>query len=523
MTTETRYPAPPSAPAQSSRPRPTALTFAHWVVGGLALCLVALLTLRAIPAYDLYWQLKTGEIILQTHHVPSTDLFSYTAFGDPWYVQEWLSEVLFAGVWKTVGREGLIYLRMLVLTAAFGLVLWRSLRRSGRPLVSVGLTLLAAWGSAYFFDNRPQMLTYLMTAGMLLILDEYRAGRWTKPLWFIPALLLVWVNLHAGFFLGLVLLWAYTLSDVAEWAANREIPAERLLVQVIVALAASVVTVLNPNGWHAFTYPFLLQGHESMRNTIGEWFSPDFHRAELKPFGVLLLVGVGSLAFSVRRRGLGDVLVVLGLIAMSLDANRHGPLLAIVGAPIFAEHLGAAGRAVETWIADRWKAATGVTLTPREVFGPPWRWAAVVGTAGILLFLVAARASELPRGSWFDRYTEAEEFPKAALDWMEGQRIEGNVLNAYEWGGYCAWRWYPQRRVFIDGRAEVYFQHGWDDYYAIAMLQPGWGDRLNANRVNWMLLSASTASLGNAALSTGDWVVAYQDQTAVVLRRKKLV
>jgi hypothetical protein len=521
MTTETRYPAPSAIPAHRPGTRPAALTAIYWVLGALALSLVALLTLRAIPAYDLYWQLKTGEIILSTHHVPRTDLLSYTAFGDRWYVQEWLSEVLFISLWKTLGKDSLIYLRVLMITGAFALVLWRSLRRSGRPLVSIGMTLLAAWGSAYFFDNRPQMATYLGTAALLLILDECRAGRWTKALWSIPPLMLLWANLHAGFFLGLALLWAYTLSDLAEWAANREIPAERLLVQVVVTLAASVAPLMNPNGWHAYTYPFLLQGHDAMRNTIGEWFSPDFHREELKPFGALLLTGVASLAFSVRRRGLGDIVIVLALTAMSLDANRHGPLLAIAGAPIFAEHLGAAGRAVETWVADRWKAATGVTLAPREVFGPPWRWAAVLLTAAGLFSLVSAKASGLPRGSWFDAYTEADQLPKAALDWMDSQKIEGNILNAYEWGGYCAWRWYPKRRVFIDGRAEVYFQHGWDDYYAIAMLQPGWGDRLNANRVDWMLLSPTTTSVGNAAMATGEWAVAYQDDKAVILRRKK--
>src|SRR5947207_6558685 len=157
MRTETRYPAPSSAAAQRQRPRPAALAYVYWLTAALALGLVALLTLRAIPAYDLYWQLKTGDIILRTHHVPKTDLLSYTAFGDRWYVQEWLSEVLFISLWKTLGPESLVCLRMVMITGAFALVLWRALRRSGRPLVSVGMTLLAAWGSAYFFDNRPQM------------------------------------------------------------------------------------------------------------------------------------------------------------------------------------------------------------------------------------------------------------------------------------------------------------------------------------------------------------------------------
>src|SRR5260370_12889639 len=106
--------------------------------------------------------------------------------------------------------------------------------------------LLAAWGSAYFFDSRPQMMTYLATAALLLILDEYRAGRWTKALWLLPPLLLLWANLHAGFFLGLALLWAYTLADLAEWGALRQVPVERLRLQVLVALVATIAPMLDP-------------------------------------------------------------------------------------------------------------------------------------------------------------------------------------------------------------------------------------------------------------------------------------
>src|SRR5207247_8207150 len=125
----------------------------------------------------------------------------------------------------------------------------------------------------------------------------------------------------------------------------------------------------------------------------------------------------------------------------------------------------------------------------------------------------------LTRGSWFDAYTLAGELPKDALDWMEAQKVEGNVLNAYEWGGYCAWRWYPKQRIFIDGRAEVYFQHGWEDYYAIWMLQPGWGSRLNNYHINWILMPPTAPLLG-AAMGSQEWVVAYQDEKAVILKRK---
>ena len=72
-----------------------------------------------------------------------------------------------------------------------------------------------------------------------------RVRRFSRSLLVLPVLFLLWANLHAGFFLGLALLWAYTLSDLAEWAANREVPAERLLVQIAVALAATAAPLVN--------------------------------------------------------------------------------------------------------------------------------------------------------------------------------------------------------------------------------------------------------------------------------------
>ncbi len=157
MTTATRYPAPPSAP-QRLRRRFSPLTVGYGLVAALALLWVALLSVKAIPAYDLYWQLKTGQVIAQTRHVPVADLFSYTAAGDRWYVQEWLSEVLFYGLWQTVGKESLIFLRMAVIAGAFGLVLWRSMRRSGRPDlaggVGLGLFLRQPAADVYLHGNR---------------------------------------------------------------------------------------------------------------------------------------------------------------------------------------------------------------------------------------------------------------------------------------------------------------------------------------------------------------------------------
>src|SRR5580693_2662983 len=39
---------------------------------------------------DVWWHIKQGEVIVATHHVPTTDVYSLTLAGRPWTAYEWL-------------------------------------------------------------------------------------------------------------------------------------------------------------------------------------------------------------------------------------------------------------------------------------------------------------------------------------------------------------------------------------------------------------------------------------------------
>src|SRR5438105_2115734 len=76
------------------------------VLGALVVALGALAVLWPLPISDLWWQLKTGELIVQTGRIPHTDLFSHTAAGSGWVVQGWLTAVLLHLLNARVGPEG---------------------------------------------------------------------------------------------------------------------------------------------------------------------------------------------------------------------------------------------------------------------------------------------------------------------------------------------------------------------------------------------------------------------------------
>ncbi|MBU3676352.1 MAG: cytochrome C biosynthesis protein, partial [Chitinophagaceae bacterium] len=53
-------------------------------------------SLKSLREPDLWWQIRTGQLILQEGHVPVTDSFSYTQFGQAWINIKWSFEVVAA-------------------------------------------------------------------------------------------------------------------------------------------------------------------------------------------------------------------------------------------------------------------------------------------------------------------------------------------------------------------------------------------------------------------------------------------
>src|SRR5262245_35288195 len=52
--------------------------------------------------------LATGRLIIDNHHVPAHDPYSFSAAGHPWVVQSWLASLFYGAADKAYGARGLI-------------------------------------------------------------------------------------------------------------------------------------------------------------------------------------------------------------------------------------------------------------------------------------------------------------------------------------------------------------------------------------------------------------------------------
>jgi hypothetical protein len=456
---------------------------------------------------DMWWHLRTGELIVQ-HGIPRHDVFSFTVTDDrPWITHEWLSEVLMWSVFRAGGLPAL----SVVFAALSALSLWLVYRCSeGQPYLAGMIVLLAAGAAAPSVGVRPQVFSLVMVAAFTAVIEGVRNRRLDRrALVVLPILGVLWVNLHAGYLLGVALLATYVVGDSLERVSNPQgdrVPGwADIRLMGVVAIGCFAAALVNPNGWSIWSYPFGTLGSAFMQQAIAEWRSPDFHTYLYWPFGALLSLGVLGWVLAPVRPVWADLLLFLGTAGAGLVSVRHIPLFALVATPIVARSFASIvrGTAAEKVLAGR--------REPRPQSRLRTRLNTAILVLGLLLTLIAG-ARRLSKND----AAIAKAFPVAAVDFLEREGLaRERGFNSYVWGGYLIWRRIP---VFVDGRADVYGDEFLSNYVKTLHVTPEWRKALDQYDVRYVLVEPSS-SLATLLAASGQWRAVYADDVAQVFTR----
>ncbi len=463
------------------------------------------MAVRGMSDPDLWWHLRTGQLIVHNHSVFHTDPYSFTRFGQPWINHEWLSEVLLFGIYRLAGFGGLIVAFATVIAATLFLVFLRS---PGRPYLAAIMTLWGALASSPTWGVRPQMLSLLLGSIFLVLLDA--SERRPHLLWWTAPLMLLWVNLHAGYPIGLAFIALFLVGESLEAATGPEswqksLPRLKRLAAAF-ALCTALVAV-NPNGIRLYWYPFQTLGSEAMHRFIHEWFSPDFHDPTYLPLLLMLLALIAGLVLSPRCPRLRNLLLVLATIPAALRSARHVPILVLVVVPVLSE------------MAQAWMQQRGVL---RGSSKPNLGLAArtLVFNLIVLLIFVIFTVVRVREVVSHQEETEAQHFPSAAAAFLQQQHPASPMMNHYNWGGYFIWKLYPQYRVFLDGRADVYGDALMTEFGSCYNLKDDWRKPLETWGIRTVVLPPD-APLITALRTSPKWRQIYGDSQAVILTRSQ--
>jgi hypothetical protein len=458
---------------------------------------------RGVTDPDVWWHLRTGQLMLQNHALFHSDPYSFTRLGQPWVNHEWLSQILMFSLYRVSGFGGLIVVFAVIIAATLLLVFMRC---PGRPYLAALITLWGAVASAPAWGVRPQMFSLLL-ASIFLVLLKASAKR-PVLLWWTPPLMLLWVNLHAGYPIGLAFLALFLLGETVE-TATQTAPwsqsAPRLKNLALAFVLCLALVPLNPNGLRIYSYPFETLRSPAMQKFIQEWFSPDFHDPMYLPLLLLLLALLGGLALAPRHPRLRVLL--LATVPAALRSMRHIPILVLVVVPILAS-------LTEAWLQQR---AAGRLLQAGQIH--PSMRIALTNVLVLIAFVVfmLVRVRQVVRTQ---EQTEAQHFPQAAAAFLSRESPPGPILNHYNFGGYFIWKLYPQYQVFTDGRADVYGDRFMDEFAATYHLGNDWNMPFNRWGIRSVVLPPD-APLATALRVGPDWQEIYADSRAVILTKRQ--
>jgi len=369
-----------------------------------------------IADLDFWWQLKAGQLIVTTHTIPRTDVFSYTALGHEYIDHEWLFQVAQYAAWSVAGPLGIALLKCLIVAATLVLVALYAVRSGADPLVAGGLTLLAIAGGITRIIERPELFSTLFAVITFVLADSYSRTRDWRFLVPLPLLCALWSNVHAAVIVGLII----------------QIVFVRSMPQIAAFVASALASCLNPFGYRVLTVPFeLTRIIDSGLLNNEEWRHPTLIKT---PFYFVALV---LLLFLMIRR-------VAPRTSAAKAAEVGGPTIAHTLLALFLAYISL------KYIRNVGLFCTFVPLLIGEEASRLNRRAiAALGAIAVAIILTVYFPFEHGVG-------EASYFPDGIVKFVKQRNLRGHMLNSYSFGGYLIWNLFPERLVFIDGRNEVY-------------------------------------------------------------------
>ncbi len=471
---------------------------------------------------DTGWHLRTGEWIIAHGRVPHEDMFSYTRAGQPWFAWEWLWDVLFAWLHQRGGMEAVILASVLVVCTTSVLLFRLTCRKCSNPLLAIALMILVTGGAAIHWLARPHLFTMLFTVIFYSILERVKDGN-VRLLWWLPALTVLWTNLHGGFFLGIALTGAYAAGEIADAVftsdASRRQPALRRSVPYLITAAGCLAaTFVNPYFYHLHQHILAYLGDGYMYRNIVEFQSFDFHHPVASYFEPMLILGLGAAVWNLYRRQFGYSILLAGWAHLALVVVRNVPIFMIVAAPLVAEMLQSLLSELPTKNLAAWIRQGAVKFEEyAKDFGSTDSIARVhlTSAAGIGLLAALFYAPNAPAKCRAEY--DAKRYPAKAVEILRQAGSPEVIFTDDEWGGYLIYRLYPSKRVFIDGRSDFYGTPFNEKYQSVMGVRYDWEKSLGQYHVNTILLSPK-AALAGALKESRHWRPVYDDGVAIVFR-----
>ncbi|MBX9771631.1 MAG: hypothetical protein K2X29_09685, partial [Candidatus Obscuribacterales bacterium] len=479
------------------------------------------------------WHLVTGHYVLDHMQTPTKDLISYTFADKPWVAYEWLFDTVIAGLDKIAGLK-LVSVACCSAIAWLFLLLYDDCRKRGcHFLPAMLICIMGALISAIHWLARPHLVTFFAVYIYTKYLQEFFENKISarKLLLVLGLTMLIWVNSHPAFLMGIVITGIYLVSELMVYfsisqSETKNESFKRCKSYGLALLTVLLVSFINPYGLELYKYIAEYLQQTAVISQTDEYGSPVFHGQLQSVLLELLFFALAiGLVCTDKKPALPRLLTVLAYAHLTLASKRNMPLFVIVSLPFIAElfaHFRVSllaplqNTTLASWLSPFKKilVSTGETMDTMEFACNKHALPAVTVLILAISCFNNGKALGIPLvKSDFDPKTK----PTATLDCLKEQKLDEKQGFTFDnWGGYI--RYKTGMRVFIDDRVDFYGQKFYLDYGDIATGQTNWRDVLSRYKINWVLFPNNSILVANLKTDP-NWKLLCEDQSSCLYKR----
>jgi hypothetical protein len=475
---------------------------------------------------DVWWHLKTGKYIIEhNYRLPKYDVFAWTSEKIEWDNHEWLSQIIFYKFYQlgesTIigGMRCLTTFKTIINSTTFLLLFLLIIRRNKCITLATVLTVMAIFGSRTLLYARPPVFTFLFLVIFLHFIYRYRyENLHFKWLIILPFLMILWVNLHGGFMMGIILVGAFLAGEIILLIIIKlkmkqvifydNVRKERIIVLAILLLSLVLASLINPYGYRLYLLPLRVMKDPYLVEHNAELVPPPFWGTKTYYFLVVLTI-LSFIASKFKIKSIGELLMVAFLMQQSLSHSRHMSLFSLISTPFIAENL---SRDAMLCVS------TLKTIRDKKGYILQSLFAVII----FIITMINERYNII-RYSYFNSdlikgigYYKGD-FPSEACDFIILNDFEGRMYNNINIAGYLIWRLSPEyHKVFTDSRFDIFSGLFLEDALLVeyGVDEPQYPDKtwykiLDKWKINFIVVPKS---VGLNKVITKDWILVYYNQ-----------
>ncbi|MFH1360543.1 MAG: tetratricopeptide repeat protein [Candidatus Omnitrophota bacterium] len=495
----------------------------EWLI---ALSVFVLLILHIgfrILCYDIWWYLRAGQFILEHHTIPQVDIYSFTAFGQPWMNHHWLAEIIYTLTYRWAGFSGLLLFKASLITLTFFILYQTLMMVAGKKYIALIATVFTFLCSSMRFMLRAETISYFILSLFLFILVSYKYKRKDR-LWILPLLVIIGVNTHASALAGCAILFLFALGEYLRLKTARYFSQDQDAILQgpdikrlwFYFLLVSLASLVNPHGYRLHLFCFQMQGPAMtaimpLQGVLQENIAPNILSGS--KYSIFFFVTLLSLLGNPKKLDLTYLaLFVLGFSVFQL-AIRHAELFAILSCCFLAHNL--------KHIVEYLKP---LVMKIRILANPYARLVIQVIILIILVLFSVRHRCDRHLLALKEAGPHRGRYPVGAVSFIKENHIRGRMFNSYGFGGFLIWSLYPDELVFIDGRLIQYLNNNvYEDYEAAYRLPVGqnqWKDIFAKYDIDYTVvyysLSTNKHHLYENLYRDRDWRLVYWDDISLV-------